>query len=80
MTEEARTRVPEEAEPLCLLPEPVVVVAVETPWIAIPMRMTMPATWMRTPMKKSLKPHPMGKRGRSRWPGQKGGKAMVKML
>ena len=53
--------VPEEAEPLGLLVTAAVVVAAETPWIVIPMRMTMPATWTRTPMRKNLKTHPMGK-------------------
>lgn len=39
---EARTRAPREAELLCLLPVLAAVVAVEIPWIAIPIRMTMP--------------------------------------
>ena len=58
---EARTWALDEAESLCLLVVPAaVVVAVETPRIAIPMGTTMPMTWMRTPTRKSLKTHPLG--------------------
>lgn len=57
--------------PLCLLLALAMVVAAETPWIAILTGTITPTTWMRTLTRKSLKTYPMSKRERPKRPGLK---------